>query len=372
MRRIVCASLYYNMIMALSFRLKVFDESDEIDLVLENTGIDAEKIIKNVRKTGLFSNVYIYDIKSRIAELESLGKAGIFLDRIKNYCFPEFCKGNFGFPLKYYDEYYGMNMEAPIRVSYMSNLRKINPDIKFFQFDEGVGTLARGSFSLSGSSLKYRICKVFNKLLPSKKDITAMYLAAPDWKFFEDDIDIRKISFPIGEEDFIEIIKKVYDIDFLSLQKYKYYILQSYEVEKDYIYFNEAIKRFGKGNVLIKIHPRDTQIKFEKEGIDVIKGSIPWELIGMNIKALDDKVLIAVSSGSIINTKILLQSHCKIILLYKLDVGYAKEEAVFESELFAPFMEKLLKTFPNEIFIPKTMKEYINLLDNLSKEKMEI
>lgn len=368
MKRLICAGLYYNMIMALSFRLNVFNDEDEVDLVLENTGTDADIIIENVRRTGLFSHVYVYDIKSRIAELERKGKIGIVFDKIKHYCFPKFCEGNFGFPMKYYDEYYGMNMEAPIRVSYMSNLRRINPNIKFFQFDEGVGTLARGSFSLSGTTLKYKICKLFNRYLPSKKDISALYLAAPEWKFFDDNIEIRKITFPVARADFRNAVSKIYNIDLTKISKYRAYILQSCDVEKDYGLFSEAVESFGKDNVLVKLHPRETARKsrFENDGVDVLRGSIPWELLAMNIDDIDDKVLIAVSSGAVINTKVLLNAHCKIIFLYKLDVGFAKE-AIFESDLFAPFVEKLLKTFPNEIWIPDTLDEYRKILAQLSK-----
>ena len=103
--------------------------------------------------------------------------------------------------------------------------------------------------------------------------------------------------------------------------------------DKKYIYFEECYfaetgymedvelintlaEKVGKENIMIKIHPRNPENRFEKLGYKTNKDTfIPWEVILMN-NDFSDKVLIAIGSQTILTPYMLFGMNMKSYSLY--------------------------------------------------------
>lgn len=104
--------------------------------------------------------------------------------------------------------------------------------------------------------------------------------------------------------------------------------------DSKYIYFEESFfadgyrvndieliqklaNQVGKENIMIKIHPRNPENRFEKLGYKTNKDtSIPWELILLNIDNITNKVFITIASQAILNPIMIFGMQIKAYSLY--------------------------------------------------------
>lgn len=104
--------------------------------------------------------------------------------------------------------------------------------------------------------------------------------------------------------------------------------------ESKYIYFEESFyadgykindveliqklaEQVGKENIMIKIHPRNPENRFEKLGYKTNKDtSIPWEVILLNIENATNKVFVTIASQAILNPIMIFGMQIKAYSLY--------------------------------------------------------
>lgn len=76
-------------------------------------------------------------------------------------------------------------------------------------------------------------------------------------------------------------------------------------------------ERVGRDKIMVKIHPRNPHNRFLELGYKTNQDtSIPWELILMNVD-MSDKVLITISSSSILNPILILGQGVKAYSIYE-------------------------------------------------------
>ena len=79
----------------------------------------------------------------------------------------------------------------------------------------------------------------------------------------------------------------------------------------------QLAQQVGKENIMVKIHPRNPENRFEKLGFKTNKDtSIPWEVILMNIDDVSNKVFITIASQAILNPIMIFGLTIKAYSLY--------------------------------------------------------
>ena len=121
-------------------------------------------------------------------------------------------------------------------------------------------------------------------------------------------------------------------------------------------------EKVGKGNLLVKTHPRCKINRFSPYGIKPNKTtSIPWEVIQMN-KNFDGKVFITTASASALSSCLYFGDNTKIIMLY----GCMKNKPKMINENFYKYIDKFIKKYGNKtLLIPKDKEELERILDEL-------
>lgn len=83
----------------------------------------------------------------------------------------------------------------------------------------------------------------------------------------------------------------------------------------------ELAERVGRGNLLVKMHPRDGRRVYEERGIAVSRSSAaPWELIQLN-REFRGHVFLTLASGSVLNASAMLGDRVPTCFLYPLVRG---------------------------------------------------
>lgn len=117
-------------------------------------------------------------------------------------------------------------------------------------------------------------------------------------------------------------------------------------------------KKVGFENVMVKLHPRNPENRFEARGIKTNHVfSTPWELILLNTD-IQNCTLVSISSSSILQPYLLLGIPSKAISLLKLlpeKPGHMKGE-------LGSFMQSLFDKYSNICSSPSTEAEFLDAL----------
>lgn len=120
-------------------------------------------------------------------------------------------------------------------------------------------------------------------------------------------------------------------------------------------YWKEILKNIPREKAIIKAHPRMKESVLYNFGIDIYKNnSLPWEVIALNTN-MENKVQMAMFSGSCLLPKLLCNIESTIILLYKLlPVDYTflgKDIDALVTEITKLYEDK------DNIFVPESLEE---------------
>ena len=116
--------------------------------------------------------------------------------------------------------------------------------------------------------------------------------------------------------------------------------------------------KVGKENVMVKLHPRNPENRFEKLGIKTNRVfSTPWELILLNTD-LQNCTLVSISSSSILQPYLLLGMPIKAISLLKL---LPEKPGNMKGEL-GVFMQALFDKYNNICLSPASEEEFLEEL----------
>lgn len=281
------------------------------DIVINNKLKGYEIIVANTIKSNLFDNVIVWDDQSKNTVL---GK----VSRIKNeYFFAKKIIKNGS-----YDDLFASNFDFFIGRLFDFGKRK-NSNFKFNYSEDGIASYSKKNETFYRLFDKPKKSNISHNNIFTKHNlfgnIENFFLFTPDlleWNPLAK--NIVKIE-PIDKNDntFRQIINGIFDFDLLTDKYDKKYIFfeESYYQDTGYMEDVELVEQLsqmvGKDNLMIKIHPRNQENRFEKRGYITNKNTvIPWEVIALNID-MDNKVLITIASSSIVNPPALFDCRVK-------------------------------------------------------------
>lgn len=276
-----------------------------------------------------------------------------------------------------YDNIFVRNFSSILSVSLIKYFGRKNTKLEVQVYDEGYSSYIN-SFWNSFESISL-IHKLINKIMRNTSSMITPYIKQA--LFF--DPSLLKIDIPYRiekmlDDDFVlsaDIIKSInYIFDYGPINKDIYFSSN----KRKYIFFEECFSYdngnnydieivnllstiVGKNNIIIKLHPRSEENRFLKSGYNIWEddGS-PWELFAINNFSKSKLVLIAVSSGSLMNYLFFTKSAMKSILLYRIfDGEFEHLQDSDTKEWFKDFCQK----HSDIILTPKSMDELINLLE---------
>ncbi len=295
---IIFCNTYYQLIVAIQMRLTI-KKNDKITVIVTDECKNADGIVQRLKNVNLFDKVCFMKTKVEKQDVSFRFKINAIY------------RGVFGFAPnginKYekYDEIIGFNMDLPTHYVFATLLKR-NKNIICRKMEEGLLSYNSPSDTSGLLTLIYQIRSKLKKrnLRDSIKDFycfnTEMYSG-----------EFSPIAIPKIDNDnivFKEILEKVFSIDknknpyvnkiiFLSC-------VYDFEGEKtigELAAAKKIAEKVGYENLIVKVHPRDNPLRFEKEGLTVDKNfSIPWEAMCM-CKDLSKNILISTLSGSILN-----------------------------------------------------------------------
>lgn len=366
MNRLVICQTPFQVITALQIRHQFFNDKSRNDIVIMNTFSSYENVAARLKSLGLFVHVYIFDAKKMCvakSKEEKLYKATRML--FPKLIIDDYWNGNFEF----YDELYTGNYDEFVialrsyqqyckhylktclyedgAVTYM-NLNNILPKSNAFKMIE-----ARNKITGIGNIVRENLDGI---IIRDKK----LFTYEPSCKVIELDADISR------SDRFKEELKTIFSVD-NTAAKYnrRYIVFEDWSLANDpgfpYMNFIEDLcEHLGSDNIIVKLHPRTEADRYSELGVKTLGADgIPWEAI-VATGDFKDKVLITISSSSLIGTYLLFGTLIKSYMLYK---PFHLKLPWFTGEN-KNFWERFDSGNNDGIRMPDTMEEFYKNLEN--------
>ena len=376
MRMLFVVDSFFQFIVATNMKLTLF-QNDSVDVIIYNTTNNAETVYKNAKKFDIFDNCYLANSPmlycgKRFTKMQKLQK---YLRYVESLCFPKRSlkcvfkdKKDYNYDVLLFNSY-GAMTDCIFNV-----ILKYNSNAVCYRYEEGFGSYFK-EFNNQKSKKRMLIEKNIRKIFGNEvinRYIKKFYFFEPGFVMFNPPYEIVQMA-KISRKN--ETLKNILNcvFDYSNIQ-------DSYEekfiaFEDGGSYFNgegndsedvQLIKiiseKVGKGNLLVKTHPRCKINRFSPYGIKTNKTtSIPWEVIQMN-KNFDGKVFITTASASALSSCLYFGDNTKIIMLY----GCVKNKPKMINENFYKYIDKFIKKYGNKtLLIPKDKEELERILDEL-------
>lgn len=193
--------------------------------------------------------------------------------------------------------------------------------VSICMYDEGVRAY---TMDLPKTDVKPYLKGNYTKA-PFVSAIQAYYLYQPDLytvKNFK--YELRKLPNPMEYSNVREKLITIYGYEEMPEEPYIYledFFFADRCNTNDFELFEQVVDIVGKDNIVVKRHPRDDYDRFTPNGYKTVGRSVvPWE-IQLLANDLRSKVLISVSSTSILTPYIIFQSDMHVVSLEKMFVG---------------------------------------------------
>lgn len=358
---LVCSTPYQLMVgILLSHQL--FKNGEKVDLVLTDTFLGADRIADKAKKTGEFRNVYLFEVERLIKPCSLCDKKNkiLFLMRFSKKI-DELFNGKF----EAYDTIL-FNCEEFVLYNLITYNRMLKPDSQVIRYEEGYSSYTENQ---SASEKSRKLINFRNVLSGIKGALTINAFAV-----FEPRLLIYQYPYPI-----IQIERS-----YIQSNEYKKTIANIFETnvviskyQNKYVIFEESFSRdgfdiddiqlysklfdiIGDENVSVKLHPRSIQNRFSDFKCDVhLPEGVPWEAILLS-GSFQGLQLIALASGSIINSRLLLGDKTSAYLLYKC---LEKKPPALNKE-FEIFIRKLNDVYKGGIIIPENYNEMKTIFES--------
>lgn len=367
MKVLIIANTLYQMVVAVQLTRTVLKKA-ETDLWLSDHSAHVDEFVGSAQKTGLFHEVRY---------IESLSYDTQWDDKTRSHILPElqYSIGRFHDVRKicgeigYYDKILAANLDD-LTVAVYDFVKKLkNPLIRFYLFEDGLSSYKTLEMVWKNQTLRREnsryswICKNLGlgKLLDEIRGIFVFHPELFDWK--------RKIKLHK-----IPIIKKEDEKMRVILNQFFGYKNQEKQFEgKKVIFFEESFvpdgehandkylldmiaQRVGKENVLVKLHPRSRENRFE--GYEIYEQSnVPWEVVFMN-HDFRNITLVSISSGSTMHPYVLFGDTMPVVVLQKMaNMTLPAWLKVYEKFL----REKVFEKNPQVFIMPENKEELLSI-----------
>lgn len=348
----------FQCITALLLKMQNLDfDNEKTTLVVVDDFSNADRVYERFTELGLFDEVLFGDYK------KLNNKIKFFVSIV----FPKVFEKVTGFENNQYTDLYTNNVYG----DFENFVLAYNKNIAVHLYDEGYSSyLAEYLNGFYKYSPMHELAYSISKLLFRRKLVfdtySDLYLYDDRLLTYKIFIPVKKIVLPMEFELFIKYVNYIFNLDG-DLDLYsRHFIMfeESFFIGKESMADVEAFEWIseiiGKDNLLVKLHPRDIKDRFRERGICTNKHSeVPWEavVLGMSIK---NKVFITFSSGAAINYLFFGLNGYKTIFLY--DVFPEMGEMTESKRKWFSLFEKY---YGENVFIPNTKKELIELLQNI-------
>lgn len=359
----VCNSVY-QIFVALWIKYYYYSDSKS-DIIISDHMTQGEKLAENIRRLGIFEHVYHAEtLDFAKFKVKLTRKERIYASLQPNRMLRHFLD----LPDKYTQLYIA-------NVDYFSQLlfdalAHRNTELELIIYEDGMFTYSRlyekdyqSTFIPTPNAIK----KFLHVCVYRKKTI---FGNVHKMLVFNPENMVWKPEFPVVALKKVERENKIFrDI---CNRVFSYY--NSSDVyDKKYIFLEEAFSaegaelndleiveqiahKVGKENMMVKIHPRNPVNRFAKIGIKTNRDiSIPWEVIIMNTD-FSDKILITVSSSSILNPRLIFGQYVKAYSIYECVDHEHCDSRLLSGEMWE-IASKLFKKYEDMVTICKTVDE---------------
>lgn len=305
----LCNSVYQLMV-ALWIRCS-YHENEPADIIVSDHMNSGEALCSNLRKTELFDNVYF--VKS--LEFARFRMKLNRFQRIETSLMPNTFLRQFVELPDQYSCLYTANLDYFSQLLFDA-LAHRNPEIKLVVYEDGLFSYSRlfgADYNSTFIPVNNPVKKLLHKYIYRKRtiygNVAEMLLFNPENLHWQPPFPVQQLR-KIDREDngFRSLCNCIFDYD-SKVDQYdcKYIFMEeSFYAEGAILNDVEIIQQFagqvGKENVMVKIHPRNPENRFAALGFKTnVNTSIPWEVILMNMGDISGKILITVSSSSVLN-----------------------------------------------------------------------
>lgn len=364
MNRLIICNTPYQVLVAVNMASTMFKEG-RTDIIISDHFADGKKIAANIsQKERYFKKCYY------VETLDFSRMRGKYKEEYRELLYNVNIEKQTEEFVQFevvYDELWTANYDRFSELIYNYVVRK-NRHAKVFFYEDGVSSCIDDWFFHAlevKKNFKNRVKDIFfSKLKYTPNNCSGYYVFDKNQMSFKTKCPIYEI--PVIQPNNNNLIGYLDEIFEYSEQ-----IAESFK--EKYIYFEEAffstdsslsgdmdfIKEIadivGKENLIIKLHPRSCNNRFEDLGYKVSKAqAIPWEVISLNID-IHNKVLISNSSTAVIMPNRLLNMQYKGIFLFELT-------GCIINENYRNYYLKNYDTDESLVKIPRTKQELIDCL----------
>lgn len=320
----VCNSVYQ--IFVVLWIKYVYYQEERSDLVISDHMNGARTLVDSIKKVGAFDQVYYVESNAFAKHKIALHrKQRIIMSMFPNRALKSFVKLD-----EKYSELYVANVDYFSQLLFDA-LAHRDSKLKFIIYEDGLFTYSRlyeEDYKSTYIPVKSLIKKMIHSVVYRKKtiygNVTKLMVFNPENMAWIPEFHVEQLKKIDSYDDtFRKICNQVFSYD-KSTDVYdrKYIFLEeSFFAEGAQIDDLEVIEklaeRVGRDEIMVKIHPRNPHNRFSELGYKTNQDtSIPWELILMNVD-MSDKVLITISSSSILNPILVLGQGVKAYSIYE-------------------------------------------------------
>ncbi len=243
---------------------------------------------------------------------------------------------------------------------------------KVFMYDEGVRAYTMDIPQTDNRAI-YKTGKYSKALFVDA--IEAYYLYQPELYSVKNyKYELRKIPNPKEYVELKEILVDVYGYEDMPSEEYIYledFFFADRFNTNDFELFEQVVELVGKDNIIVKRHPRDYYDRFTPCGYKTVERSVvPWE-IQLLANGLRDKVLISVSSTSLLTPYIIFESDMHVVSLERMFVGENRTHADAGFSIFFDKLKKKINEKEALFHTPASVDELIHVLKYIKMENSE-
>lgn len=300
----------------------VFKDAESDLYYTENIKQYAER----VRQYYLFRNEYEYKLVDDITDRSNAIKRGIV--RIKNAIDIRIIDKTAPSDLRKYDRAFVSGISLRNYEIYYAIKRK-NKDAKIVIYEEGI---CEYHHFMEKNYFKELFSMIFfHTYYP--KDCKEMYVYEPSvvrsrWE----NITIKSIPKFTQNDYLLQLLNRIFSYKKEDYEPYKGKVIflescfYDQESEKRQLeYLNLLIEHFGKEKIIIKMHPRSSDSKYDKN-LNIIYSQIPFEIIAANMD-IENNIFVSIATSVIINFKLMLGKEPFIICLNRMNKAAEKTES---------------------------------------------
>lgn len=319
------------------------------DLVITDEIKNYEILVRNIRKSRFFENVFLVkeDYKTTVKKSHSFFKPFALIQYAKRL------KSQHDIHTKYDRIFFGGTCTSWIN-SYVAMQTKKNTGCEFIWVDEGTASYSTHGLYWKKNKLKRFLflskpSQIVKRILGANylsNRIDMQYLYRPEMADYQVPFERKSIPLLDGNSKEANLLKELFGFD------------ESNNIKEKYIYFAGAgdvdglcgnekellalvADCVGKSNLLVKVHPRESADYYIQNGYHINTNvSIPWEIYCLEKEELKDKVLISIFSTAIVSPFVYFGLKTKAVSLMKM----------FDTTSFSSYYRYLLNFIENNIF----------------------